>query len=143
MPLFATATRVAQLRIQSMTRRAAFRGGLIAACVLVAIVCIGFGLAAATAALTKVYGLMPALAIMAGGALVLLLLLIAVLSIESRRHRRLAARRASLDRQLLQAAALGAIPTRAPSRGVAGLALVAIGALLILARSGGDAKKED
>lgn len=134
MPLFATATRIAQLRLQSISRRAALRGGLIAGCVLTALICLGFGLAAATAALAKAYGLPWALSVMAGSALVVLLLLVLALSIEGRRHRRLAARRAGLDRQLLQAAAVGMVPRRIPSRGVAGVALVAAGALLIFAR---------
>lgn len=137
MPLFATVTRIAQLRLQSVSRRAALRGGLIAGCVLTALICLGFALAAGTAALARTYGLTWALSIMAGGALVVLLLLVLALSIEGRRHRRLAARRAGLDRQLLQAAAIGMVPRKVPSRGIAGAALVAAGALLILARGGG------
>lgn len=135
MALFATATRVAQLRVQSITRRAALRGGLIGGCILVALIFLGFGLAAATAALADHYGTTWALAIMAGGTLLVLVLLLAALSIESRRHRRIAARRAQLDRQLLQSAALAMMPARAHPRGIAGIALVAAGALLILARS--------
>ena len=74
---------------------------------------------------------------MAGAALALLLVLIGVLAIEARRERRIAARRASLDRQLLRAAAISAAcRARRGCRAAAasGSALVALGALLVLAR---------
>lgn len=132
--LFGTVTRVVETRLRNIGRRAALRAGLIGACVVAALVCIGFALAAATAALAERVGLINALAIMAGAALVLVLIFLAALAIEARRHRRTAVRRAELDRQLFQAAALSMIPSRAPSRPVLGLGLVALGALLVLVR---------
>jgi heme/copper-type cytochrome/quinol oxidase subunit 2 len=134
--LFATVARVAEARVRNIGRRAAVRAGLIGGCILAALVCLGFVLAAGTVALAEQVGLLNALAIMAGGALLIVLILLGALELESRRHRRYAARRADLDRQLYRAAALSAIPTRAPSRPVIGLGLVALGALLVLARRG-------
>lgn len=132
--LFGTVTRVAETRLRNVGRRVALRAGLIGACVVAALFCIGFALATATVALAERVGLLNALAIMAGVALVLALILLAALAIEARRHRRYAARRAELDRQLFQAAALSMIPSRAPSRPLLGFGLVALGALLVLVR---------
>jgi hypothetical protein len=73
---------------------------------------------------------------MAAGALFICVILLAVLALEARRHRRNAARQQALDRRLTRAAALAAIPNRLPSRPAAGLALVALGALLVLMRRG-------
>ena len=66
----------------------------------------------------------------------LLLLLLAALAWEDRRHRRLAARRAALDRELARAAALSLVGDARPSRPVVGLGLVAIGALMVLLAAG-------
>ncbi len=132
--LFATVSRVAQARLRNIGRRAGLRAALFGGCVVAALLCLGFALAAATVALADRVGLINACAIMAGGALLVLLILIGILSLEERRHRRYAERRASLDRQLYQAAALSMIPSRAPSRPVLGLGLVAVGALLVLMR---------
>jgi len=132
--LFATVTRVAEARVRNIGRRAALRASLIGGCLLAVLIFVGFGLAAAIVALADRVGTTNALAIMAGGALVLVLIMLAVLSWEERRHRRLAAQRASLDRQLYRAAALSLLPERAPSRPTLGLGLVALGALLVLAR---------
>lgn len=134
--LFATVTRIADARVRRIGRRAGLRAALIAGCVLAALLCLGFVLAGATAALAERFGLIEALAIMAVGALVLLLLLLSVLALEGRRHRRDAAKRAALDRQLYRAAALSMVPSHAPSRPLVGLGLVALGALLILVRRG-------
>jgi hypothetical protein len=136
--LFATVARVAETRARNIGRRAAVRAALVGGCILAALLCIGFVLAAATVALADRVGMINALAIMAGGSLVLVLILLGVLELEARRHRRYAARRASLDRELYRAAALSALPRRAPSRPVIGLGLVALGALLVLARRGDD-----
>ncbi len=136
MRLFSTVTRVAEARVRHAGRRLGLRAALAGGAVFCALLCIGFALAAATVALALRVGLIEALAIMAGGALVLVLIFVGALAWEARRHRRLAARRAALDRQLFQAAALSAIPTRAPSRPIIGLGLVAIGALLVLFRRG-------
>jgi MYXO-CTERM domain-containing protein len=132
--LFATVARVAEARINNLGRRAALRGSLMACAVLAALFCLGFVLMAATVALAERVGLINALWIMAVGALVLALAFLVALRIEARNHRRTAARRAELDRQLFQAAALSMIPTHAPSRPVLGLGLVAVGALLVLMR---------
>lgn len=119
-------------------RRAGLRAGLYAGCVLGGIVCLTFLLVLATAALAERYGLIEALAIMAAAAAALVVILLIALAIEGRRHRKQAALRARLDQQMLQAAAMSMVPNKAPSRPVAGLALVAVGALLILARRASD-----
>ena len=134
--LFATLSHVAQARLRHAGRRAALRGALIGGGVLAALVCIGFALAAATVALAARVGTIEALAIMAAGALAVVLIFLGVLGLEARRHRRLQARRADLDRELFRAAAISMVPNRAPSRPVVGLGLVALGALLVLARRG-------
>ena len=132
--LFATVTRVAEARIRNLGRRAALRAALIGGCVLAALLCLAFALAAATVALADRFGMINALAIMAGGALLVLLILLAALAWEARRHRRLAAQRAALDRQLAQAAALSLVGGARPSRPMVGLGLVALGALMGLLR---------
>ena len=134
--LFATLSHVAQARLRHAGRRAALRGALIGGGVLAALGCIAFALAAATVALAARVGTVEALAIMAAGALVLVLVFLGALALEARRHRRLRARRADLDRELYRAAAVSMMPSRAPSRPVIGLGLVALGALLVLARRG-------
>jgi hypothetical protein len=132
---FATLLSVAQARLRHAGRRLGVRLGLIAGCILAAAIFLGFALAAATAALTERVGQPQALAIMAGAALVVLLALIGILAIETRRERRIAARRASLDRQLLRAATISAPhAARLPGRAGIGLGLVALGALLVLSR---------
>ena len=136
--LFATVARVAQARARHVGRRAVTRGALIAACALAALLTLAFALAAATVALSQEVGPIAALAIMAAGSMALLLILLGILALEARRHRRLAVRRADLDRQLMRAAALSMVPDRAPSRPVIGLGLVALGALLVLVRRTGD-----
>ncbi len=140
--LFATVARVAEARVRNVGRRVAVRATLIGACILAALLCIGFVLAAATVALADRVGMINALAIMAGGSLVLVLVLLGALELEARRYRRFAARRAILDRQLYRAAALSAMPRKAPSRPVIGLGLVALGALLVLARRGEDGEDD-
>ena len=132
--LFATVSRVAEARVRNIGRRASRRAALIGGCILAALLCLAFALIAATVALAERVGTINALAIMAGGALVVLLLLLAALAWEDRRHRRLAARRAALDRELARAAALSLVGDARPSRPVIGLGLVAIGALMVLLR---------
>jgi len=122
-------------------RRLGVRAALISACVLAGLIMLAFLLGAATVALTERYGLLQALGIMAGAAFLLLLLLLGILAIEARRERRIAARRAALDSRLLRSAAISAaVPqvARLPSRAGLGLGLVALGALLVLARRGDD-----
>ena len=134
---FASLTRLVEARVHRASRRLGLRLALIALCVLVGLIVLGFGLTAATVALAQRYGLLPALGIMAGGGIVILLALLLALAEEKRRHRRVAARQQMLDRQLFHAAAESMVPQRMPSRPVAGLALVAIGSLLVLMRRGG------
>jgi len=136
--LFATVSRIAQARIRNIGRRAVLRASLMAGCVVAALLCLSFALAAATVALADRVGTINALAIMAAGALVLLLILLGILAIEARRHRRLAIQRARLDRELYRAAALSIVPSRVPSRPVLGFGLVALGALLVLLRRSDD-----
>jgi hypothetical protein len=132
--LFSTVTRVAEARVRHTARRLGLRATLAGGAIFCALVCIGFALAAATVALARRIGVIEALAIMAAGALVLVLLLVLALWWEARQHRRLAVRRAALDRELFRVAALSAVPSRAPSRSALGFGLVAVGALLVLMR---------
>jgi hypothetical protein len=136
--LVASLARVAQARARRLGRRMGLRLALIAGCVLAGIVFLIFALAALTVALAREMGLLEALAVIAAGALVVIGILLVILALEARSHRRTLARQRALDRQLLQAAALSAVPTRLPSRPVTGLALVALGALLVLMRRNGD-----
>ncbi len=135
---FATISRVAETRIRNVGKRAALRAALMGACVLAAVLSLCFALVAATVALADRYGTINALGIMAGAALVVVLILLAVLAWEARRHRRLAARRAALDRQLYRSAAISLMGDARPSRPTLGLGLVALGALLVLMRRDGD-----
>lgn len=127
-------SRIAEARVRNMGRRAALRAGLMAGCVVAGLLCLSFGLAAGTVALAHRVGWIEAFGIMAGGALVVLLLLLSILAIEARRHRRLAARRAALDRQMAQAAALSLVGNVRPSRSAIGLGMVGLGALIVLLR---------
>ena len=138
--LFASLAGIVEARVRRLARRARLRAVLIGLCVLLGLLAIGFGLAAATAALAAELGLVPALLVMAGLALVGVLILLLLLAAEARKARRLAARRAGLDRQFARAALLSAAPSRLgrPSRGVVGLVLVAVGALLVLRGRGDD-----
>lgn len=133
----ATLLSVARARVSHAGQRLGLRLGLLAVCLLAALICLGFALAAATVALSARVGLSEALLIMSGAALVVVLLVIGVLALEDRRERRIAARRAVLDQQLIRTAALSAaVPhaARLPGRGGVGLGLVALGALLVLMR---------
>ena len=136
--LFATVSRVAEARIKNAGRRAALRASLVAGMVVAGLVCLGFLMMAATVALAERVGIINALGIMAGAALVVVLIFWIALALEARRYRRTAARRAALDQQLFRAAAMSMIPSSAPSRPVLGLGLVAVGALLVLMRRRGD-----
>jgi UDP-N-acetylmuramyl pentapeptide phosphotransferase/UDP-N-acetylglucosamine-1-phosphate transferase len=134
---FARLVSVAQARLRHAGQRLGLRAALIAGCVLAGAVFLGFTLAAITVVLAARLGTVAALAIMAGVALFVALGLMVALSIEAQRERRIAARRASLDRELLRTAAISAAVPRAsrlPGRAGLGLGLVALGALLVLAR---------
>jgi Na+/melibiose symporter-like transporter len=135
--VLAVLTQMAERRARAFGRRAALRGALMGGCVLAALLCICFALAAATAALADQVGIIAALAIMAGAAMLVVLVFLLALSVEERRHRtRVQPMRARLDRDLYRAAAVSMAPRRPPSRGAVGLGLVALGALLVLARRG-------
>jgi hypothetical protein len=135
---FATLLAVAEARLRHVGQRLGLRAALIAGCALAGAVCLGFALAAVTVALAARLGAVAALAIMAGVALLVALALVLALSIDAQRERRIAARRASLDREFLRAAAISAAPraVRLPGRSAVGLAMVALGAALVLARRG-------
>jgi hypothetical protein len=133
----ATLVSVARARLRHAGQRLGLRAGLIAGSVVAGALFLGFALATVTVALAARLGAVPALAIMAGVALLVALGLMLALSIEAQRERRIAARRASLDRELLRTAAFSAAVPRAarlPGRAGVGLGLVALGALLVLAR---------
>jgi protein-S-isoprenylcysteine O-methyltransferase Ste14 len=127
-------SRVAEARVRNIGRRAALRAALLGGCVVAALLCLGFVLAAATVALADRYGTINGLAIMAGASVVVLLVLLGVLAWEEKRHRRLALQRAALDRQLAQAAAMSLVGGARPSRSALGLGMVALGALMVLLR---------
>lgn len=138
MPLFGSLAGLFEARLKRAGRRFGVRLALIAGCAAALLLVAGFGLAAVTVALAERYGVLSALLMMAAAGLVLLLGLLLALSVEARRHRRIAARQATLDSQLARAAAMSAIPGRLPSRTAAGLGLVALGAFLVLVRRDGD-----
>lgn len=135
--LLSTVSHVAQARLHQISRRAALRASLGGVAVLAALIALGYVLAAITLALARRHGTMEALAIMAIAAVVVVLVMLFALWLEARRHRRLAVRRAALDRELYRAAALSVIPDRAPARSTVGLGLVALGAALVLFRRRG------
>jgi uncharacterized membrane-anchored protein len=135
--LLSTVSRVAQTRLKQISRRAQVRGELIAGAVVFGIIALVYALIAVTVALAQRYGTLEALGIVGGVAFVVMLCFLLALSLEARRHRRLAARRAALDAQLYRAAALSLIPDKAPSRPVVGVGLVALGAALLFLRRKG------
>lgn len=136
--LFGQITRLAEARVKQAGRRLGFRAALAAAAALAFVVFLLFGLAALAVWMAHHMRLETALLLIAAGALLVVLGILVALSLEARRHRRLAAKRESFDRQLARVAALAAMPRRLPSRPVAGLALVAAGALLVLLGKRGD-----
>lgn len=130
--LFGQITRLAEARLKQTGRRIGLRVTLAALAALALLVFVFFGLAAVVVWMAHSMRLETALAIVAGGGLVVVLAVMIALSIESRRYQRLAAKRQSFDQQLVRTAALAAMPSRMPSRSVTGLGLVAVGALLVL-----------
>jgi heme/copper-type cytochrome/quinol oxidase subunit 2 len=136
--LLSSVGRVAEARLRDAGRRIGMRAVLAAAAALAGLIAAGFAIGAATVALAARLGTIEALLVMAGVALVVMIALLIVISAQARRDREQAALRAELDSRLLRAAAVSMIPTRVPSRPVLGLALVAVGALLVMIRRGGD-----
>ena len=130
--IFGQITRLAEARLKQAGRRVGFRATLVAVGVLAFIVFLFFGLAGLAVWMTRSMSLQDALLIIAGGALFVMFVVFLALSLEARKHRRLAAQREAFDRQLVRTAALAAIPDRMPSRAVTGLGLVAAGALLVI-----------
>ena len=97
-----------------------------------------FGLAAATVALAERFGLLEALAIMAGGALFLGLVAFGLSKMADRRARELAVERAELQRRLRQLAVLSAVGAARPKAAhLVGLGVVAAAILLLVGRLGG------
>lgn len=135
---FGTVAAIIETRLRETGRRFSLRAALLAVCVLSLLVCLGFGLAAATVALSARIGLLEALGVMAGGALAVALIVLGVLAIEARQARRRAALRPPLESELMRSVAFtaAAVPgvARLPSRNVLGLGLVAVGAALVLLR---------
>lgn len=116
-------------------RRAGRRVALVAVAALLALTAAGFGLAAGVLALAREVGTVPALLVVAGVAAVLCLILMLVIAADTRKEERLAAMRRPIDSEFASAAFRSAALTGAtarPSRGLIGLALVAVGALLVL-----------
>lgn len=130
--IFGQITRLAEARLKQAGRRVGFRATLVAVGALAFIVFLFFGLAGLAVWMTRSMSLQDALLIIAGGALFVMLVVVLALSLEARKHRRLAVQREAFDRQLVRTAALAAIPDRMPSRAVTGLGLVAAGALLVI-----------
>jgi hypothetical protein len=133
--LVASLAGVAEARAKRAARRVGRRIAMLAAAALLALTAAGFGLAAGTLALAREIGTVPALLVVAGGALLVCLILLLVVAADGRKEARLAAQRPPIDREFASAAfrsaALTGVRAR-PSRGLVGLALVAIGALLVL-----------
>jgi hypothetical protein len=143
-PLLANLARVAEARAKRVGRHLGMRTALIAACVGVGGLVAFCLLAAVTVALAERLGLVAAFGIMAALGLIVLLILVILLGVEERRYRQRALAGQRFERQqVYQAAALAAVPRRLPSRPVAGLLLVAAGALLILARGRGQGPRGD
>jgi hypothetical protein len=131
--LIASLAGLAEARVRRVARRARWRAALIGLAALLGLMALGFALIAATVALAEAIGPVRALLVMAGIALFGLAIVLIVLAAEARDERRRAARRETLDRELARAALLAAVPSR-PSRGMAGIALVVLGAVLVLRR---------
>ena len=132
-------SRVARSRLRDAGRRVQFRAALTGGAVLFGLIAFVFALMAATVAIAIEIGLLYALLVMMGGAAVISLALVIILKAQARRDRRTAAVRAELDSRLLKAAAISMVPgISAPSRPALGLGLVALGALLVLVRRGGN-----
>lgn len=135
---FGTVAAILETRLRETGRRFGLRAALLSGCVLALLVCLGFGLAAGTVALSARIGLLPALGVMAGCALAVALVILAVLAVEARQAKRRAALRPSLESELVRSVAFTAAANpaarRLPSRYVVGLGLVAVGATLVLLR---------
>jgi cobalamin synthase len=102
-----------------------------------------FGLAAATAALAAMFGLVYALLIMAGAALFCCIVTLIMMNLAERKHRRIAAEQHELRDRLQQLAvvtAMGAAGGRPGIAKIAGLGVVGVAALMALkkARAGSD-----
>lgn len=125
---------------RDQTRRRLIYGALLGFFVLIALI---FGLAALTAWLAQLYGLIAAFGILGGGALAGALIVLIAMKLAERRHRALAAERAKLQRRLSQLALLTAFGTARPKPSqLVGLGIAAAAALLILGRLGGGRDKD-
>ena len=103
-----------------------------------------FGLAAGTVALAERFGLLAALAIMAGGALFLCVFVLVLSNLADRRARALAAERAELQRRVRQLAMLSALgATRPKATHLVGLGVIAAAVMLVLGHLGGNDPNEN
>ena len=130
--VFGQITRLVEGRLKQTGRRLGLRVVLAAVASLAFVISLLFGLAALAVWMVRYMPLHEALLIIAGGALLVVVAILIALSLEARKHRRHAAQREAFDRQLVRVATVAAMPTRMPSRSVAGLGLVAVGALMVL-----------
>jgi hypothetical protein len=132
-----TLTSIVQARVRHVGQRLGTRVALFGCLAVLGVIFLVFALTAGTVALSDRYGLLHALMFMAGGALVLFLIVLVIMAVEEQRERRIAFRRLQLDNRMVRAAAMqAALPqvARLPGRVTVGLGLVAVGALLVLAR---------
>ena len=114
-------SRVARSRLSDAGRRVQLRAILAGGAVLFGLVAFAFALMAGTVAIAMEIGLLYALLVMMGGAIVIAVLMVIILKAQARRDRRTAAVRAELDSRLLKAAAISMVPgISAPSRPVLG-----------------------
>jgi len=123
-----------------MQRKAVF-GAIAAVSGLMALV---FGLVALTLGLADWLGVIPALLVLCALSLAGAGIALALLASETRKARLVAARRAPLDRELARAALMSAAPLgiRRVPRGLIGLGLVALGAVLVVTRKSGADRDE-
>lgn len=130
--VFGQITRLVEGRLKQTGRRLGLRVVLAAVASLAFVISLLFGLAALAVWMVRYMPLHEALLIIAGCALLVVVAILIALSLEARKYRRHAAKREAFDRQLVRVATVAAMPTRMPSRSVAGLGLVAVGALMVL-----------
>ncbi len=128
---------VAEARVRASARQVQRKAlfGVVAA--LFGVMALVFGLIALTLGLADWLGVIPALLMLCAISLAGTGIALALLASETRKARLLAARRAPLDRELARAALFSAAPlgVRRLPRGLVGLGLVALGALLVVTRS--------
>ncbi len=100
------------------------------------------GLALAVVALSIYYGLLTALAICFGLALLACITILILLKLESRAHARAAARQAAERRRLIETALIAALPGMKAGSAIA-LGLVSLILMLVTGRHGKDEDEDD